>query len=85
MPDALMSKLLMGVAEDKEDDGTWEDSGEPRPTRLGLGADPKALHQKRDRTSADRRIANMVKKDAHDSSSSDDEGTRANIGQRKNV
>ena len=83
MPDKLMAQLMVGVVDDAAADDDWEVSGQPRPTRLGLGADPKAYGRKRETTSADRRLANMVRDDAK--SSSDDEGSRADLGRKKNV
>ena len=83
MPPELMAKFLVGVSEDTaEDDTDWEVSSAPRPTRLALGADPKALNRKKETSVVDRKITNLMKKNQQSDSSSDDEGSRANIGHK---
>lgn len=83
MPAALMAKFLQGVEEKKTDDTDWKAATEVRPSRLGLGADPRAGQKKQATTNAERRVVNMVKRDNDPSSSdSEDEGLRSKIGRK---
>lgn len=84
MPKAMMAKFLEGVEEKPVDDKEWKVAMEPRPTRLGLGADPKTAQRKQATSNTERRLVNMVKRDDDPSSSdSEDEGVRSKIGKKK--
>jgi hypothetical protein len=76
-----MAKFFEGVEDSKSDEREWEAICEPRPARLALGADPKALAKRQQQTTTDRRLINMVN-EREDSSDSDHEGSRAAIATR---
>jgi hypothetical protein len=82
LPPALMAKFFEGVEDTVNEDREWTAALDPRPSRLALGADPRSLSKRQDRTSAERKIAAMVSR-AEDSSDSDHEGSRASIVSRK--
>lgn len=83
MPSELRAKFFEGVEDTTEDKREWEVNMQPRPARLGLGADPKSK-PKVNQNKIDRRITNMVNKQKHEDSSdsSDDDNARSNFGNK---
>ena len=78
MPASLRAKFLEGVEESTGDADGWQESMEMRPSRLGLGADPKK-GKKVNATNTERRVANL----ARDNQESDEElESRAKLGSK---
>lgn len=84
MPPELRAKFFEGVEDKPEERREWEVNMQPRPARLGLGADPKSK-PKNNQSNIDRRITNMVnkqKQEQDESDYSDDNNTRSNFGNK---